>query len=269
MGDQIMNHIQEGAGDPPIVVVHGYLCELENWRHQVDHFQATNTVLACDLLGLGKTPLGDGKMTIEQMGQDVAALLAHHDLTDAVLVGHSMGCRVIMEACRQAKDRVGGLVLVDGSRGGQNRAPDQAKFDLAISESGYKSFVEALFEGMFFGEGPDWKNAALEAVFGVPEDIGKPLYRNLIAWDAEQLDPALAAIDVPVLVLQSTYMNLERKREQLQAGETSPYQDLVTERLADTHSVTIPTGHFTMIEEAAATNREIAAFLERLPRRSY
>ena len=122
---------------------------------------------------------------------------------------------------------------------------------------------------MFFGEGPDWKNAALEAVFGVPEDIGKPLYRNLIAWDAEQLDPALAAIDVPVLVLQSTYMNLERKREQLQAGETSPYQDLVTERLADTHSVTIPTGHFTMIEEAAATNREIAAFLERLPRRSY
>ena len=122
---------------------------------------------------------------------------------------------------------------------------------------------------MFFGEGPDWKDAALEAVFGVPEDIGKPLYRNLIAWDAEQLDPALAAIDVPVLVLQSTYMNLERKREQLQAGETSPYQDLVTERLADTHSVTIPTGHFTMIEEAAATNREIAAFLERLPRRSY
>ena len=156
-------------------------------------------------------------MTIEQMGQDVAALLAHHDLTDAVLVGHSMGCRVIMEACRQSKDRVGGLVLVDGSRGGQNRAPDQAKFDLAISDSGYKSFVEALFEGMFFGEGPDWKDTALEAVFGVPEDIGKPLYRNLIAWDAEQLDPALAAIDVPVLVLQSTYMNLERKREQLQA----------------------------------------------------
>ena len=35
-------------------------------------------------------------MTIEQMGQDVAALLAHHDLTDAVLVGHSMGCRVII-----------------------------------------------------------------------------------------------------------------------------------------------------------------------------
>ena len=265
MVDQIMNHIHQGLGGPPIVFVHGYLCELENWRHQVDHFQATNTVLACDLRGLGKTPLGDGEMTIEQMGQDVVDLLAHHDLTNAVLVGHSMGCRVIMEANRRAKDRVGALVLVDGSRGGLNRAPDQAKFDLAISETGYKSFVQALFEGMFFGDGPGWKDTALEAVFGVSEDIGKPLYRNLIAWDAEQLDPALAAIEVPVLILQSTYINLERKREKLRAGETSPYQDLITQRLADTHSVTIPTGHFTMIEEAEGTNQEIAAFLGCLP----
>ena len=265
MVDQIMNHIHQGLGGPPIVFVHGYLCELENWRHQVDHFQATNTVLACDLRGLGKTPLGDGEMTIEQMGQDVVDLLAHHDLTNAVLVGHSMGCRVIMEANRRAKDRVGALVLVDGSRGGLNRAPDQAKFDLSISETGYKLFVQALFEGMFFGDGPGWKDTALEAVFGVSEDIGKPLYRNLIAWDAEQLDPALAAIEVPVLILQSTYINLERKREKLRAGETSPYQDLITQRLADTHSVTIPTGHFTMIEEAERTNQEIAAFLECLP----
>jgi len=264
MADQLMHHIREGAGQPPIVFVHGYLCELENWRHQINHFKATNTVLACDLRGLGQTPLGTGEMTIEQMGQDVADLLAHHDLSNAVLVGHSMGCRVIMEANRRAKDRVAGLVLVDGSRGGQNRAPDQAKFDLAISETGYESFVEALFEGMFFGDGPDWKARALEAVFGVPEEIGKPLYRNLIAWDAEQLDPAMAAIDVPVLILQSTYMNLDRKRARLEPGETSPYQDLVVERLADTQSVTIPTGHFTMIEEADATNRELEAFLSRM-----
>ena len=61
MGDQIMNHIREGAGDPPIVFVHGYLCELENWRHQVDHFQATNNVLACDLEGSARHRLAMGK----------------------------------------------------------------------------------------------------------------------------------------------------------------------------------------------------------------
>lgn len=260
MSDAIMNHIREGAGDPPLVFVHGYLCELENWRHQIAHFQLTNTVLACDLRGLGKTPLGDGEMTIEQMGQDVADLLTYHGLKDAVLVGHSMGCRVIMEANRRAKDRVGGLVLVDGSRGGQNRAPDQAKFDKAIAENGYPAFVEALFEGMFFGGEPDWKAAALKSVFAVPENIGAPLYRNLIAWDAEQLDPAMAEINVPVLVLQSTYMNLERKRLSLAAGEVSPYQEMVCKRVANTKSVTIPAGHFTMIEDPETTNAEIARF---------
>jgi pimeloyl-ACP methyl ester carboxylesterase len=264
MSDAIMNHIREGAGDPPIVFVHGYLCELNNWRHQIAHFKATNTVLACDLRGLGQTPLGDGEMSIEQMGQDVADLLAHHDLKGAVLVGHSMGCRVIMEANRRAKDRVGGLVLVDGSRGGQNRSPDQAKFDKAIAENGYAAFVGTLFEGMFFGDAPGWKAAALQSVFDVPEGIGKPLYRNLIAWDAEQLDPALAAIDVPVLVLQSTYMNLERKRLSLGAGEVSPYQEMVCERVANTKSATIPAGHFTMIEEPEATNAEIAKFMDRM-----
>ena len=113
MVDQIMNHIREGVGNPPIVFVHGYLCELENWRHQVDHFQATTTVLACDLRGLGKTPLGNGEMTIEQMGQDVAALLAHHDLTNAVLVGHSMGGPVALEAARLLKGRVDMVIGAD------------------------------------------------------------------------------------------------------------------------------------------------------------
>jgi pimeloyl-ACP methyl ester carboxylesterase len=258
MSDAIMNHIREGTGDPPIVFVHGYLCELNNWRHQIAHFKETNTVFACDLRGLGQTPLSDGEMTIEQMGQDVADLLVNHDLKGAVLVGHSMGCRVIMEANRRAKERIGGLVLVDGSRGGQNRLPDQAKFDEAILVNGYAAFVKALFEGMFFGDGPDWKVAALQSVFDVPEGIGKELYRNLIAWDAEQLDPALAEIEVPVLVLQSTYMNLERKRLSLGAGEVSPYQKMVCERVANTKTRTIPAGHFTMIEEPEATNLEIA-----------
>ena len=264
MSEPVMNHIREGAGDPPIVFVHGYLCELDNWRHQVEHFAPTNTVLACDLRGLGKTPLADGEMTIEQMGQDVADLLAYHDLRKAVLVGHSMGCRVIMEALRRAKDRIGGLVLVDGSRGAQNRAPDQAKFDKQIADTGYRAFVEALFEGMFFEAQPDWKGAALASVFAVPEEIGKPLYRNLIAWDAEQLDPALGEIDVPVLVLQSTYINLDRQRQILAANETSPYQELIVDRLADVRSVTIPAGHFTMIEKPAETNAEILHFVSSL-----
>jgi pimeloyl-ACP methyl ester carboxylesterase len=53
--------------------------------------------------------------TIEAHGGDVAAVARHLALAPAVLAGHSMGCRVVLEACLQAPDRVAGLVLIDGS----------------------------------------------------------------------------------------------------------------------------------------------------------
>ena len=50
----------------------------------------------------------------------------------------------------------------------------------------------------------------------------------------------------------------------LVANETSPYQDLIAERLTDVRSVTIPAGHFTMIEKPVKTNNEIARFVSGL-----
>jgi len=38
----------------------------------------------------------------------------------------------------------------------------------------------------------------------------------------------------------------------------------VMERVADVHSVSIPAGHFTIIEEADATNTEIEQFANRV-----
>ena len=261
MADIELIHIREGAGEPPLVFVHGYLCEHENWRHQIDHFRKINTVVACDLRGMGRSPRGNGEMIMEQLGADVAGLLGAETLTGAVLVGHSMGCRVVMEAFLQARDRVAGLVLVDGSRGGQDRPADWARYDGAVAERGYRAVVRDLFEGMFFGDPPDWKDAALEKVYAVPETTGRPLYKGLIGWDADKLESALTEIDVPVLVLQSTYLNLDRQRVMLKAGETTPYQDLLAERLPKVRSVTLPAGHFSMIEQPAAVNAEIERFV--------
>ena len=262
MSDIELVHIREGDGTPPIVFVHGYLCEHRNWRHQVDQFKATNTVVACDLRGLGNSPLGEKEMSIETLGRDVADLGAAEDLHGAVLVGHSMGCRVIMEASRHAGGRVAGLVLVDGSRSGQDRDADQARFDASVAEAGFPAVAGALFEGMFFGDPPDWKATALDAAASVPESIARPLYRNLIAWDADHLEPTLAGLDMPVLILQSTYMNMARQRVRLEADEKSPYQDLITERVSDVTSLTLAgPGHFNMIESPESVNAAIADFL--------
>lgn len=252
--------VRKDAGDPPLVFVHGYLCNHDHWRHQIPHFAPRHTALACDLRGHGRSPRGTAEMSIETLGADVADMLAAEDLRGAVLIGHSMGCRVVLETCRRAPDRVAGLVLVDGSRSGDaaSRKADQARYDAAIAELGYRDCVRRAFDSMFLGEPPAWKEPLMEGVLAVPEEIGRPLFRNLLGWD---LEAALAQIRVPVLVLQSTAMNAARQRYAMAAGETSPYQALLLERLADCRSVTIPAGHFSMLEVPGVVNAEIERFI--------
>ena len=139
MADITLNKIRKGSSTPPIVFVHGFLCSHRDWQHQVSHFLSDHTVVSCDLRGHGDSLRGEEPMTIETVGGDVARLLGEENLTGAILVGHSMGCRVVMEAWRQAKDRVSSLVLVDGSRVGVAKAVGQASWNAAIVQKGYKT----------------------------------------------------------------------------------------------------------------------------------
>src|SRR5204863_433949 len=111
-----MHFVRAGRGTPPLVFVHGFACSLEDWKPQLEHFRKTNEVLACDLRAHGATPGRAHECSIEHYGGDVAALVNNLELSRVVLVGHSMGCRVVLEANRLIADKVAGIVLVDGSR---------------------------------------------------------------------------------------------------------------------------------------------------------
>ena len=115
--------------------VHGFLCSHEDWRFQLTGLLKTHEVVACDLRGHGETPGRPQECSIEHFGGDVAALVNNLELPNPILVGHSMGCRVVLEANRLAPERIAGIVLVDGSRAGSGdpdaaeaaaRAPDRA-----------------------------------------------------------------------------------------------------------------------------------------------
>src|ERR1700730_4177410 len=64
--------------------------------------------------------------------------------------GHSMGCRVIMEAFRQSPINTVGLVFVDGSFvGGGDAAAAIQKAKDAVDRVGIDAFTERLFNDMF------------------------------------------------------------------------------------------------------------------------
>jgi pimeloyl-ACP methyl ester carboxylesterase len=263
---QFQLHVfRDGDGAPPLVFVHGLLCRYRDWRHQLDHFAPAHRVLACDLRGHGESPHGDAPMDIDTLGRDVADLLESENLSNAVLIGHSMGCRVVMEARHLTPARVAGLVLVDGSRLGADRAKAIENLDAGIARRGFPAVVEALFEGMFFGDPPDWKEEKLAQVRAMPEAVGSALLYAMIDWEARRLNTILSALDIPVLVIQSTAMGADRLRRPLAAGQTSPYQQLLLDRIAGVQSESLPgCGHFCMMEVPGAVNGRIERFIAAL-----
>ena len=75
----------------------------------------------------------------------------------------------------------------------------------------------------------------------------------------------MARVAVPLLVVQSTYVNPERVRVPLAPGASSPWLDLVRQAVpAAQIDIVGGAGHFVMVEQPHAVNRRLEVFLTRL-----
>ena len=262
-----MHFERAGQGNPPVVFVHGYACSSGDWRSQMERFRATHTVVACDLRGHGSTPGLPADCSIETYGADVAALLAELKLPPTVLVGHSMGCRVVLQVYLAAPETIAGLVLIDGSRQGfGDRDTVERVMHEQLRATGYGSFARRLFEEMFVASSdPKLKAEIVERALQLPSGIGTALMPRMRGWDARYMEQTLAAVRAPMLVIQSTTINAERVRVPLAAGQTSAWLDLVRQRAPAARIEIVPgVGHFPQLEAPEQVNALIAGFISAL-----
>jgi len=255
-----MHFVRSGRGAPVLVFVHGFACTHEDWRAQLEHFAATHEVVACDLRAHGATPGRAHECSIEHYGGDVAALVNNLELERCVLIGHSMGCRVVLEANRLVADKVAGVVLVDGSRLADRDPPAaEAAARASIDRVGYPAFAEDLFRQMFFTASP-MADAIVRRAMTQSSAFGAELWSRMARWDAEHMDGAFDAVRAPLLAIQTTKRDANLRRSPLKRGESSPWLDYVRGKGARVE--TIPdTGHFPQLETPGALNDLIGAFL--------
>jgi pimeloyl-ACP methyl ester carboxylesterase len=268
MTADVLHHVYTGSGAPVIVFVHGFACSHADWQLQMSYFADHYSVLACDLRGHGASAGAADDCSIETYGADVAGLLAQRNISAAVLVGHSMGCRVVLQATLQAPERVAGLVLIDGSKigSGDAQAAGQAVRE-SIAGSGYQNFIGGMFGQMFLDTSPAAiKNEVLARASTLPDEIGSALFPRMVAWDARHMEDALAAVTVPLLVLQSTYLNEQRIRVPIRPGVSTPFLDTVRHYRPDAQiEIVSGVGHFPQLEAAGPVNALIEAFVTHLP----
>jgi len=98
---------------PTIVFLHGALNDHSVWSHQDDALAARGyTVLAPDLPGHGAASPGPALTAVEAMADWLLAWLEAKGVQRALLVGHSMGSLIALEAARRDPERIAGLALL-------------------------------------------------------------------------------------------------------------------------------------------------------------
>jgi pimeloyl-ACP methyl ester carboxylesterase len=108
-----------GRGSPAVVLTDGIGCAGYIWRALAPELARSRRVLHWNYRGHGKSepPRDLTDATIDACVDDLLAVLDAAGEERAVLVGHSMGVQIVLEAHRRAPARIAGLVLMCGAPG--------------------------------------------------------------------------------------------------------------------------------------------------------
>ncbi len=109
----VIDYLEKGTGDVTLLFVHGAFIDKTYWEAQIAHFSKNYHVVAMDLAGHGASGRDRTDWTMEEFGKDVVALIQTLELQKVILIGHSMGGDVILEAAVAHPEPIIGFIGID------------------------------------------------------------------------------------------------------------------------------------------------------------
>jgi len=104
-------HDSRGSG-PALVLLHAFPFDRRMWSEELARLSDVRRVIAVDLRGFGESPLW-GEPTVDDLGDDVIALLDELGVPMAAVCGLSMGGYVALSLAERHPARLAALVLAD------------------------------------------------------------------------------------------------------------------------------------------------------------
>jgi pimeloyl-ACP methyl ester carboxylesterase len=115
LGDGAHMRVRIAGSGRPVLLVHGWAMSGEAFGPQMALARHGLQVIAPDLRGFGDSELGAAPLGIAAMVEDLADLVAHLDLHDAIAIGWSMGASLVWEllARPDMAARFAGVISID------------------------------------------------------------------------------------------------------------------------------------------------------------
>ena len=174
-----------------------------------------------------------------------------------MLVGHSMGGPVVLEAARRMPERVKGVVLVDTLLDVEQRTPEAEADAFAKQlQADYRATATQMATNYLFAPRTpaDVRERVLRQAMALPVDLSISLLRQV--WTYDPL-PALREIRAPIRAVSADMYptNLEANRRHMPGYEAF---------------IVAGSGHYPMLEDpagfAAALDRALGQVLAAKPR---
>ena len=106
-----LNYKKLGEGRP-LIVLHGLFGSLDNWMTLAKSWSEKFEVYLVDQRNHGQSPHSD-EFSYPIMAEDLKELMDDLNLDSAILLGHSMGGKTVMEFSMNYPEKVENLIVVD------------------------------------------------------------------------------------------------------------------------------------------------------------
>jgi sigma-B regulation protein RsbQ len=178
----VRNNVRvSGAGTRPMVFVHGFGCDQKMWRWVVPAFEADHRVVLFDYVGSGKSDLAaydpERYGRLEGYAEDILDVCRALDLTDVILVAHSVSSMAAVLAANAEPERFARLVLVGPSPRYIDEPPEYVGGFARADIEGLLEMMDRNYVG--------WANYLAPAIAGNPDrpEMGEELTESFCSTD--------------------------------------------------------------------------------------
>ena len=100
-----------GEGDP-LIILHGLFGMSDNWNTLGKRFSESFNVHVLDLRNHGRSPHAD-EFNYDVMCNDLSQYIEDNNLKDVILVGHSLGGKLVMKYAFEFSENIKKMIVVD------------------------------------------------------------------------------------------------------------------------------------------------------------
>lgn len=247
-------YTEQGDGELALVFLHCWACNQQFWQKQVEAFSEDYRVVTLDFPGHGISGADREKWSVGGYAADVKVVVESLDLSQVILIGHSMGGPVALASYPLLTDRVLAVIAVESMHDVEVTFPKAAVEAWAeMMEADFEGSMQKMVKGMFADSGnPEQRDWVTTQAIASDHEAMIALIRSYSEVD---LKAWLAATKVPVRAI-----NAAPHPPGIQETKTESNQ-----KYGDFDAVTLDgVGHFLILERPEDFNALLAQELAKI-----